>query len=1095
MKWHSRTFINVALLFVALNLALIESVEAVELTIELTDARLNTLRASGKPDNDKTLKAYESTRTWLIQAASRNRDAANYVDTLISAPKQEAEFQMQLDALEAAHDTITELEALSQLELKAQLTVTSTELRDVINELDSVKQRLAARETTAHLIRNRLDEIAQRLDLISAFEVPVTIDLQAPPSIAEALQWITVAEQIALIAERHAQEANLASQPARFSALRAKAAVLELKVRKLVVKNRALETIERQILLDLAAPTALGIGLDNPIYSIAERLTLDNTLLHDERLDIESLLNAISTNQDEVDRVTRVLEERFTTARRVVDFASDSDVLGKVLLAYWEEIEAFQLPSPADRLPQQLGNKVISRIQHDEALSKLVSATSFIMVQINAAGLDPTTISAADKGALIELARYKRKLLRNITDLESDYIDALRELKGGYSHLKELVKEYRAYLEALVLWIPSRRLLWTMNLGDIPGELASLLSGLAELAVAIKPLFFVVLLGIGILILARTRLREVIHRQDRRLLRSQDDSLRITIIALLVAGLRASPVPMFLFAISILFSQNTSSLGAALLGTLNGLIVVVFVLDLMRILGEESGVAIAHFGWRAQTCSRLYAETSWLIGWWLPIATLASFLFLVGDDTVFLGRLTLLFTLFLLGGHLIRRVWRDMQIGEGQGSMTDQNRLRMVLIVILIAVVVGVVWGLRYSVSIVTGRLVATLWIGVGLLIAHNLLLRWLYLVRRRLYHAERLVAETEQSIGEVRSVVAEEEEETNLVNIGVETRRLLNAATLSAAVVALLYLWTPLFPVVDALARVTLWTSTTVVEGESVTTLITLETLVLIIFLAAVTFYAARRLPALAELALRSRTSVTRGSRYAASTLLSYGIVGIGTVIALSALGLRWSQLQWLIAALGVGIGFGLQEIIANFISGLVILFERPIRVGDIVTVGDKDGIVTKIRIRATTIRDFDGRELLVPNKEFITGRLLNWSLSDSKIRLVVPVGIAYGSDLEEALNILQQIADEYPKILDDPKPSIIFGNFGENALELTARFFIGSFDDYWPLTTEVRSEIYKRFSEAGIVIAYPQREVHFDSEQPIRISIDTPETVNNTV
>jgi potassium efflux system protein len=100
--------------------------------------------------------------------------------------------------------------------------------------------------------------------------------------------------------------------------------------------------------------------------------------------------------------------------------------------------------------------------------------------------------------------------------------------------------------------------------------------------------------------------------------------------------------------------------------------------------------------------------------------------------------------------------------------------------------------------------------------------------------------------------------------------------------------------------------------------------------------------------------------------------------------------------------------------------------------------------------------------------------------------VGIAYGSDLEEVLSILREITDEYPKILDDPEPSIIFGNFGENALELTARFFIGSFDDYWPLTTEVRSEIYKRFTEAGIVIAYPQRDIHFDSQQPIRISID---------
>ena len=159
----------------------------------------------------------------------------------------------------------------------------------------------------------------------------------------------------------------------------------------------------------------------------------------------------------------------------------------------------------------------------------------------------------------------------------------------------------------------------------------------------------------------------------------------------------------------------------------------------------------------------------------------------------------------------------------------------------------------------------------------------------------------------------------------------------------------------------------------------------------------------------------------------------------------------------------------------------------GDIVTVGDKDGTVTKVRIRATTILDFDGRELLVPNKEFITGRLLNWTLSDSNVRLVIPVGIAYGSDVEEALRILKQIADDYPIILDDPAPSIIFGNFGENALELTARFYIESFDDYWPVMTEFRSEIYKRFAEADIAIAFPQRDVHLDSKQPIRISIDT--------
>jgi potassium efflux system protein len=248
--------------------------------------------------------------------------------------------------------------------------------------------------------------------------------------------------------------------------------------------------------------------------------------------------------------------------------------------------------------------------------------------------------------------------------------------------------------------------------------------------------------------------------------------------------------------------------------------------------------------------------------------------------------------------------------------------------------------------------------------------------------------------------------------------------------------------------------------------------------------------LPSLVELVMRSRTDITAGARYTTSTLMSYVIISVGIISALSAVGLHWSELQWLIAALGVGIGFGLQEIVANFISGLIILFERPIRVGDVVTIGDNSGEVSKIRIRATTIRDWDGKELLVPNKEFITGQLLNWSLSDSQMRISIPVGIAYGSDVEQALKILGEIVADHPSVLGVPEPTVIFEDFGDNALELSARFFLGEYRGWREIATELRREIYKRFTEAGIVIAFPQQDVHLDSEQPIRIVVDPPPT-----
>ncbi len=160
--------------------------------------------------------------------------------------------------------------------------------------------------------------------------------------------------------------------------------------------------------------------------------------------------------------------------------------------------------------------------------------------------------------------------------------------------------------------------------------------------------------------------------------------------------------------------------------------------------------------------------------------------------------------------------------------------------------------------------------------------------------------------------------------------------------------------------------------------------------------------IPALLEILLLQRFKMTAASRYTVTTLTTYVVVAVGLMVALGTLGARWSQVQWLAAALSVGIGFGLQEIVANFISGLIILFGRPIRVGD------TDGVVTKIKIRATTIRNWDGKELLVPNKEFITGRLLNWSLSDQTTRLVLAIGIAYGSPVRQAMELLEEAAHE---------------------------------------------------------------------------------------
>jgi potassium efflux system protein len=152
-----------------------------------------------------------------------------------------------------------------------------------------------------------------------------------------------------------------------------------------------------------------------------------------------------------------------------------------------------------------------------------------------------------------------------------------------------------------------------------------------------------------------------------------------------------------------------------------------------------------------------------------------------------------------------------------------------------------------------------------------------------------------------------------------------------------------------------------------------------------------------------------------------------VGLVTAFSLLNIGWSKLQWMAAGLSVGLGFGLQETAANFFSGLTLLSERSIRVGDVVTVGDKTGVVRRIKVRATTVEDFDGREIVIPNKELVTTQVTNWTLTDSKRRLQVVVGVAYGSDTALVVESLLEAARSLDGVMVDPAPQAVFEMFGD--------------------------------------------------------------------
>ena len=232
--------------------------------------------------------------------------------------------------------------------------------------------------------------------------------------------------------------------------------------------------------------------------------------------------------------------------------------------------------------------------------------------------------------------------------------------------------------------------------------------------------------------------------------------------------------------------------------------------------------------------------------------------------------------------------------------------------------------------------------------------------------------------------------------------------------------------------------------------------------------------MPGLIEMSLLRGRPFEPGFRYAISSLARYAIVLIGLAVALAMIGIGWSQMQWLFAAASLGLGFGLQEIFANFVSGIIILFERPVRVGDVITIGDVSGVVSRIRIRATTITNWDRKELIVPNKEFITGRLLNWTLTDQINRVVVNVGVAYGSDTKLTQELLLKAAQGNEYILEEPTPVATFEGFGDSTLDFVLRAYLPDLENRLNVISSLHTEIERMFREANVEIAFPQRDIH---------------------
>lgn len=354
--------------------------------------------------------------------------------------------------------------------------------------------------------------------------------------------------------------------------------------------------------------------------------------------------------------------------------------------------------------------------------------------------------------------------------------------------------------------------------------------------------------------------------------------------------------------------------------------------------------------------------------------------------------------------------------------------------------------------------------------------------------------------------ITSEEQTETNLEKASLLLTQINEGiywVSWLTTLLVILYIWSDIFPALGYFQKIVLWetssittevpqsqlTSTaeesktfpSITSSSQIKEPVTLWDLIIAIIIMAVTLFLFKNIGFYTDYLILKRTNINEGEKYAFTTILEYIVLIVGIIMALGTVKITWNKIQWLVAALGVGLGFGLQEIVANFVSGLILLFERPLSVGDIVTIGDVSGRVKALKMRATSIINWENKELIVPNKEILSQKFINWTRENPIIRLDIPVGVSYNSNINKVIEILNEIATSHPFVEHDPPPKAYFLRFGSSALECELRVYT-KISYFLELKHELSCAILNRFNEEGIEISYPQMDVHIKTPLTIQ-------------
>ncbi len=696
----------------------------------------------------------------------------------------------------------------------------------------------------------------------------------------------------------------------------------------------------------------------------------------------------------------------------------------------------------------------------------------------------------SDNDAQDGAPQVRQELITQLHGAITEHIDVLNDYYNTVTELRERFGAYQELLQQRLFWLPSTERVgletvkglyqgasWFVSNFHLQALTEALRNSFAERGIRI----LAVLAALIFLLARRRALRQKLLDSGQDVGNVGRDRMAATFTAGGVSFILALP-GVLVFSLAALMLMEGNSFFSALSSGFSSAAFVTLLLEALRSVARRGGLGERHFKWNSPSLMAIRLQIPILLAVLVPVVIVLPTMGIeegaTFDDS--LGRLLFIITSVAMAWFAWRVTRAVLQAALDRKFLKGAQLLAVAT---PLALAVAALEGYYYTAVQLQGLMfISICWVAFTILL-YYLGLRGLS-VRERRMTLKRLREQriAERKMAEAREAAENSGEgvpisldmpEMDLEDISQQSKSLVRILVVTLAAYVLWGFWADVIPALQIFDNITLWSIGGDTEGEG-SVAITLGDLLLGLLAGVGTLLAARNLPGTLEVMVLSRVNLEPGAGYAITTLVTYIIVFIGVVVALAVIGVQWSELQWLIAALGVGLGFGLQEIVANFVSGIILLFERPIRVGDTVTIGGTTGTVSRIRIRATTLVDWDRKEQIIPNKTFVTQDLTNWTLTDPITRVIIQVVAAYGSDVDKVRDLLLEVAENNERVLNDPAPAVFCVGLGESGINFEVRVFVQDLLDFMPLSHELHSAVTRAFKEADMEIPFPQRDIH---------------------